>query len=302
MIRTTAHFLFAITVAGFASDRFVFAQSDSPLTRMRPIGSGSAVDQFRGESSDIRPAGFTAGQFEGSSQTSQAPVRQTVWMQSGFAAPDLGPSGMSLPTNPPTSLLPTPSANATIPNTQPFPTVGAPVQPVQPVQPMNPGGRSLPMAPITASGLPGNSFVPSSSDQSPIPQPQLGTNANAFANMDNCNLITGPSPYMAASGFGSGCGQVVPTTYAGPVTQAPGVAPGSLPAEIPSPAMVAPVTVLPPVAVQPPAVPAKVAPARALVSMGQDKYPVQVGQGLWGQPVAYVPRQRVRNWFRYIFP
>jgi hypothetical protein len=41
---------------------------------------------------------------------------------------------------------------------------------------------------------------------------------------------------------------------------------------------------------------------RALISLGQQNNAVQVGQGLWGQPVAYVPGQSIRNWVRYFFP
>lgn len=43
-------------------------------------------------------------------------------------------------------------------------------------------------------------------------------------------------------------------------------------------------------------------PCGPLLSFGQDRNPVQVGQGILGQPVAYVPGQHVRNWIRYLFP
>lgn len=39
-----------------------------------------------------------------------------------------------------------------------------------------------------------------------------------------------------------------------------------------------------------------------LVSMGQQQHPVQVGQGILGQPKAYVPGQGVRNFIRYLTP
>lgn len=41
---------------------------------------------------------------------------------------------------------------------------------------------------------------------------------------------------------------------------------------------------------------------RPLLDFGQSKYPYQVGRGLIGQPVAYIPGQRFRNFFRYFFP
>jgi hypothetical protein len=36
--------------------------------------------------------------------------------------------------------------------------------------------------------------------------------------------------------------------------------------------------------------------------MGQQQHPVQVGQGILGQPKAYVPGQGVRNFIRYLTP
>jgi hypothetical protein len=36
--------------------------------------------------------------------------------------------------------------------------------------------------------------------------------------------------------------------------------------------------------------------------LGQQKNPVQLGRGIIGQPVAYVPGQWFRNWLRYVSP
>lgn len=41
---------------------------------------------------------------------------------------------------------------------------------------------------------------------------------------------------------------------------------------------------------------------RPLLGFGQDRYNVQLGRGIIGQPVAYVPGQPFRNFLRYIFP
>jgi len=41
---------------------------------------------------------------------------------------------------------------------------------------------------------------------------------------------------------------------------------------------------------------------RPLIGFGQDRYNVQLGRGIIGQPVAYVPGQVFRNFLRYIFP
>ncbi|WP_197454356.1 hypothetical protein [Stieleria varia] len=130
-----------------------------------------------------------------------------------------------------------------------------------------------------------------------IPQPQLG----GFATASNCNLVTGPSSYSAASGIGYGCGQVMPTGYyAQPVQY---VAP---PAQIAAPAVMPPVGA--PISQYQTGTggclsnPTTGAPAPSLFTLGQERFPVQVGQGLWGQPVAYVPGQGLRNWIRYMFP
>ncbi|PNY37293.1 hypothetical protein C2E31_08395 [Rhodopirellula baltica] len=119
--------------------------------------------------------------------------------------------------------------------------------------------------------------------------------SNAFARMDNCNQITPPShyQYMAANVYSGGCGAVAPMGYAT-------VAPTSLAPEIAAPAVMPTVATTGPMIAPPVATPA--APARALISLGQDRYMVQVGQGLWGQPVAYVPGQALRNWLRYFSP
>ena len=41
---------------------------------------------------------------------------------------------------------------------------------------------------------------------------------------------------------------------------------------------------------------------RPLLGFGQDSFNVQLGRGIIGQPVAYVPGQPFRNFLRYIFP
>lgn len=285
------------------------SQSDTAMTRLRPLGAPSAVDQMQSSASQSVHAFWAS---EGQSTGSANSIRQTVWMQSGFDAPPLDGVGMPLPTTPPDTALPsepTLGSGTMLPSDAPFPTVGVPGNPqTPPIAP--PGGvapRNLPSPPLTPSQSIGG-IVPSPSDQAPMQQPQLNT--VTFATMDNCRLITPASSYAAAGGYP--CGQVQPTGYAtsvtGPMTQpVPGVNPANnpitLPAEIPSTATIVPPSIAAP-AVAPPtsALPQATAPARALWSHGQENYIVQVGQGLWGQPVAYVPGQKVRNWMRYIFP
>ncbi|MCA9136665.1 MAG: hypothetical protein KDB00_07895 [Planctomycetales bacterium] len=301
-MRSIVLLIFSVVVLAQQS---AHAQTGSAMTRLRPIGSPSAVDQFRSPatrqpavspvaaSTDRQPPAVrnepvvrneTAyWQTSATVQPASAPIRQTVWMQSGFDAPPLDGVGMPFPNTPPNSALP-PSTSTPLPNSTPFPDAAT-------------LPRSLPSPPSTP--------IPSSSDLTPIPQPQLDT--NSYARIENCNLVTPPSTYMAASAFGCGCGQVVPTAYTtpacGPVTQSPyAAAPGTLPAEIPSTATIPPVSVYPQAAPQPLGFPNSAAPARALITLGQENYAVQVGQGLLGQPVAYVPGQWLRNWLRYLSP
>lgn len=136
--------------------------------------------------------------------------------------------------------------------------------------------------------------APPARDLTTLPPPQLG--AANFATINNCALVTPPSRYTANSGIPCGStGYAVPSSYAVPPTY---VAP---PAEFAAPAVMPPATFAPPptIAVVPPS---NAGPIRPLISFGQQRNPVQVGQGLWGQPVAYVPGQGVRNWVRYFFP
>jgi hypothetical protein len=122
--------------------------------------------------------------------------------------------------------------------------------------------------------------------------PSLNDN---ISNINNCANVTGPSGYTAAfaAECGSGCGCLpvgyqAPVTYQAPPSQiaAPALVPG---APLNAPALGAPVA-------------QNAAPIGSLLSFGQERYPVQVGQGLLGQPKAYVPGQTFRNWLRYFTP
>lgn len=273
----------------------------SPMTRLRPIGEPSAVDRYRGsadqtsgvlqresraadryaspvESADYRE---TAYQYAGANrwqgrQVHDSQVRQTA-MQQPFTAPALpgASSGdFALPGAAPPAETIVPSPNPAVPSQ---------------VAPRGlPSGNVL--SPVPGSGSsPGPSVLaPGGGDFAPLAQPEL---SNSFATIDNCNCVSGPSGYTGASGTG-GCATVSYETpaYVAPIAQtpAPYVAP---PAQITAPAIL-PGTVPP----------AGGAPARSLVTFGQETKPVQVGQGWYGQPVAYVPGQPIRNWFRYLFP
>jgi hypothetical protein len=68
---------------------------------------------------------------------------------------------------------------------------------------------------------------------------------------------------------------------------------------VPPPVEISAPAVLPPAFVAPEA---SAAPKRPLLSFGQQYKPVQLGRGIVGQPVAYVPGEPIRNFMRYIFP
>ena len=234
MIRVSQiRFLIPALTISFSMPAIVDAQSpDTPMTRMRPIGAPSAVDQFRSSGRRVETAYRQVSQ--------QSPVRQTVMLQQGeIQSPPLTNSA--------------PPAPITLPAN----TAALPVQPAA--------------TPAT--------------DQQTLPQPQLG---GGFATLDNCNLVSQPSAYSAA--FGYGCGNpIVPQSYTVPCTSASYAT--------------APVAEIPAPAVMPSARPAQIgAPLPSLFTLGQEQYQVQVGQGLWGQPKAYVPGQPWRNWLRYFSP
>ncbi len=269
----------------------VAAQSlDTPMTRLRPIGSPSAVDQYRPvatlepyrETAYQHPSRLVANSVSSptvvaipsvgdraANTATHSVVRHTVMHQQITAPPLPGSqTGGSLPL--PTSgiALPVPVAPPTAPINS-MPPRGLPG---------HPGGYQP--APIVPSGTLG------SGDAAVIAPPELGSE---FATIGNCNCVSGPSSYTAASGIGCGA----PVSYNAPASYA-------APAYVPPPAQIAAPVVLPTVAA--PLPPTRVGPVRPLVTFGQQANTVQVGQGIVGQPVAYVPGQRFRNWVRYFFP
>lgn len=243
----------------------VFAQAnDTPQSRLQPLGAASRVDRYR----------------------APATVRQTVMFQTnGLSAP---PAQSSAATAPPVGypspppIAQSPSFGTSLPPSTP------PLRPTQ-VQ----SGIGLPSPSSAPSGI---STVPrspqlttapiaSTLDYQPIPQPQL---SNTFATVGNCSCVTPASGYTAAS---VGCGS--PTaTYAAPA-YAPTTGYVPPPTEIASPYTVPG---------QYSAISRSNGPLPPLFTLGQQYNPVQVGQGIIGQPVAYVPGQSIRNFIRYFFP
>ncbi len=157
------------------------------------------------------------------------------------------------------------------------PGVGPALPPSAPVTAPAPSQRILPSTPANLQPAPAGG-ISSASDLAPIAPPQLG--GGGFATINNCSCISPPSGYTAAS---VGCGPAVtyetPQTYIPPPAEiaAPAILPGGL-------------------------TPTGGAPLPSLITFGQETNPVQIGQGIIGQPVAYVPGQPVRNFLRYLFP
>ncbi len=296
------------------------SQRPSAASSFRPIGSPSAVDAYRRTAVDAyrrtegRPAG-SAGKFARPARTpvgqassarhspvgrasstgrlsetrfvSATPsgeragdgeVRRAVWMQGdggSLAAPDLPPDGYDYP-----------------PSSPPPPTGSGGFG--SGLSGSSEGDTSSAAPPVTSPGVtpPRSLPRPSREDYAPMPQPRIGQ--AGYARVDNCAMVSAPSTYVAASGIG--CGS--PIAYGPPANSAGPGGYAAPPAEFAAP------VVLPP-AGGPPVLGAtgvRPSPLPPLFTLGQERNPVQVGQGLWGQPVAYVPGQGVRNFLRYWFP
>ncbi|MGV3484264.1 MAG: hypothetical protein ACO1RT_07590 [Planctomycetaceae bacterium] len=283
------------------------APGQTAQSRLRPIGAPSAVDAFPAPASSVR----------------QVAMMQSPSDSQPMPSPSLPPSGFTLPATPPpgTPVVPggLPPASS-VPGGFGLPPSGGLPAPLQnqgatPVSPSpalpspNLGtGAALPSAPsygqtiappsrYVQPGTPVQPTVPrASNDYAAIPAPQL---ENAFATIDNCRNISAPSTYRAAGVFGCGA----PISYGSPVYAPPTY---SVPAAyVPPPSQIAPAIgfpASPPLGIvtsAPPVIPGNPG-YRPLISFGQEANPVQVGQGLLGQPVAYVPGQRFRNALRYM--
>lgn len=119
----------------------------------------------------------------------------------------------------------------------------------------------------------------------PFESPNLG---NQYATMNNSTFVSAPSGYDATTFWGRNCVSVSASK------SGTGVRPmRSGESSTPRLTRVLNQEFL----ANYPAV-----PTRPLLSFGQEQHGVVVGQGMLGQPVAYVPGQWVRNSVRYLFP
>jgi len=266
----------------------------TPQTKLRPIGSPSAVDAYRTQSAIIAPA-----------SVEPTSVRQAVLMQNSadsvaIPPPSLPQGGFALP---PGNGLPVPlsSSPSAGPINMPPPT-GFQTLPQAPAsQPGFAGqGNGQALSPVPRTGTVIGPAVPAqmgqiapSNDYAAMPQPQLD---NRFATLGNCSNISAPSGYRSDRILT--CGQ--PTGYVTPVALNQNQPIYSAP-----PAQIGPPVILPPPQTGFPISSSQtIVPGtpgyRPLVSFGQERFPVQVGQGIFGQPTAYVPGQKFRNMIRYI--
>lgn len=237
-----------------------------PGFNFRPIGSPSQVDRFQ---QPVQAVG-SAASLNSPSDPYGSGVQQTAFRQGGgFSVP---PNGFAAPVASPEA----PPVNATTP-----PSLGT--------SPITRGQTGTPL-PLSNNGL--RSPTGSPSDLQEVPRPTM--NQQQWSTTSNDPLVTGPSGYPTA-GFNNCYPGMTYTQTTGPIAMLP---PGSQPYAVVPPT-------IPPNSPQALAVyptsQASVGPS-PLISLGQERYNVQLGQGIIGQPVAYVPGQYFRNFLRYLAP
>ncbi len=260
------------------------SDSSAARAKLRPIGTPGLVDQLR----QTRPLPLPAAAAERAATKpviQQPVIQQTAMMQAtdGMGMPPLGAPPASTPYAQPPAAYAQPPA-ASMPSGASTPLPAAPSsRPVPPslagegMQPVPLDNRALPTVP--QSGAAG-------ADLTPVPQPGLAQN---MATVDNCACVSAPSSYNAGGMWDCSPAYAVPCSV---------TVPASVP-YAPPPAVIAQ-----PVA-SPAAVPTAMVPTagcKPLFTLGQDPYNVQLGQGIIGQPKAYVPGQSVRNFIRYFTP
>lgn len=255
-------------------------QRQSPAAQQQITAPVQATSSPQASGLNFRPPRLGSSGTMRESRENLGAVRQTAYMQAdGFGLPPtLDSQAAPAVTTPRAPALPAKSPAPTNRQAQLDPRTNAPAT----MRGQSAEAPDLQDAPsINGFGVPNTSQPltrnqPSASDSSPVTQPQL---QGRWATSGNSQLVTGPSgysstfwecgpPVMQASGY----------TYA---TTPPTMMPNSQPMLAVTSGAMAP---------------------RPLVSLGQENYNVQLGRGIVGQPVAYVPGQNIRNFFRYLFP
>lgn len=248
---------------------------ETPLTRLRPIAEPSEVDRFTRQ----------AIPHQSDMVTSQLHTARMQFQLPQGASGNVGPQ-TTTPYSPSDNSVITPPSLGSSPSPPPFSgtVLGPSTQTVMPTAPPVVTPRGLPMSPGAAAPMTSFPVAPPSVDLIPVSPPQLN---DPFATIDNCSCVSPPSSYVAATGW-SQCAQPAPYPVATPSSTYLG-----------TPTQVLPAVVIPPTTT---IATGRGVPRHSLINFGQSRNPVVVGQGIVGQPVAYVPGQPVRNWIRYLFP
>ncbi len=199
----------------------------------------------------------------------------------GFSTPDATasqpPSLGVPPTNYGAPAAPPASSNSVLPSSP-----STTIVPSTPAPMTNPG--TINAAPSVGNAVPYD--MPNYQRTAPI------VTGEPFVTEGPCQF---DAAYMVSPAYGvaqasaSQCGPYLPAYQA-----APGATTGIVPGYY------APPTVMPNQA--PGLFTSNSAGHRPLFGLGQENYNVQIGRGIIGQPVAYVPGQTFRNFLRYIFP
>ena len=254
-------------------------------SQIRPIGSPSQVDRMMAANRERVH----------SSKRERDDVRRSNIRLTQFAVP-AGPP-QSMPSSTGELGLPPGESNGVAPFSGASPSEIPPAMSNGvPSRPPAGSTPALPTQTLPIQSAPTRTIPPRTSavtnDLTPLATPALVPD---MATVGNSCHVSPPSAYSSsmASGCG-GCG-VVPypaTTVAPPVVggaaipsfgSGPAIAPG-----VPLGGVISGVD--------------RAGPLPPLFTLGQQNYPVRLGQGWYGQPTAYVEGQGVRNLIRYLSP
>lgn len=263
-----------------------FAAPSSAITRRaaRPV----RVNQADDSEAETRPGlGGSSASLADSPSTIEDPnVAPSVYQSpgTGFAAPTFPPATGSGAVMPPTT------GSVVAPTYPPATGAVTPSYPAPSTTTVGPSTSSIPM------NTPGTVVTPLNT----VPGygstlPQYSTRGSTIVSGEP--FVTGPPCQFDAYDM------VEPASYSAADPCGPGAVPlgGTV-----SPYTQLPGTIIPPT-YTPNQVPMGLYPSggtgwRPLIGFGQDNYNIEVGRGVFGQPVAYVVGQPVRNFLRYIFP
>jgi hypothetical protein len=244
----------------------------SSSQQWKPVSAQIAANDAEASVPPLLPSSITIGSPPATVESSVAPANYQA-TPDGFSVPTLPYQGSVMPSMPPSTgssagsqpVLPGPSSSTVVPGPSANYAVPSPSSsfvPGAPI-PLNPG--TLPTyAPGSSTIINGEPFV-----TGPPCQFDAAFMLEPTMLMQNPGVMA--CPPTAASSYPGIPGNIVPPTVM-PNQAPPGIYPASS------------------------------AGHRPLIDLGQENHNVEVGRGIIGQPVAYVPGQKFRNFLRYIFP